>query len=360
MARKKKVEAPANTDGWLTTYADLVSLLLCFFVLMYTASTPDEARMQWILRSMTDLSGTIINPVHVEEEPMENSANGEEDNRGPDHPTNDPEAETLGMPGSMPLTFDDLFNWVSEIVAQDGENSGISVSMENGRLHIRFDSDIMFEPDSYTITPQGRVALGRVVTGIRAVNPYIATVEVQGHTSPVAAGGFGGIDDWDLSGRRASVVTSFLDHWHRMVDSDKFSAHGFAQFKPHYSTADPIENAKNRRVELVITRNEVDPELTSTIVDILDYDYRLKPIPGAPIDGRKPDPADLNRIRQIEQRIFEKYGDLDEKDDTGEPINEFGPAIPKLPNVSDFVVPEEGEGGNGEAVPSATPVEPVE
>jgi len=332
MARKKKQQAAENTEGWLTTYADLVSLLMCFFVLMYSASTPDEARMQWILKSFTSLTGTIVNPV-VLDDPMENSTGGEEDFDGPHDPPPGP-GDVIGVDGVMPMTFDDMYNWVSNAIDLAELNDSVSVDATEGRLHIRFDSDIMFAADSYALLPAGIDALRKISPSIRIFNPYISSVVVQGHTAPLPNGEKRHVTDTFLSAMRAVTVQDYLDFQLRMADSNKFEATGLGPWHPYYFPLDdPIVNAKNRRVELVITRNDYNPKGTSVMLDTLEHDYGLGPVSGGEAGNRIPTPAELDKSRQVAELIRGKYGDID-KSSSSDPTNEFGPSIPKLPQVA--------------------------
>ncbi|MCL2633516.1 MAG: flagellar motor protein MotB [Oscillospiraceae bacterium] len=324
MARKKQAAAGENTEGWLTTYADLISLLLCFFVLMYAASTPDEAKMQWILQSMTQISGTYVNVVKVDD-PVADSDNDVNDFAAPDLPS-DPEGAP-GIPGHLPMTFDDLFNWVSDAIADSGMEASVSTQMAAGRLYIRFDSEIMFAPDSYELLPGGIRALNVIAPGIKAIGDYIKLVEVVGHTAD-APGSVSMVNDWTLSSMRAVSVTSYLDwglppHIGRMVDSEKYEPIGKAQYDPYYPNDTEEGRAKNRRVELVIIRNDFDLNDTEIITDILKYDYDLGPLPGSMDDGREAPPGIYDRIAQIESNIRDKYN-VDDILESSPGGNEFG------------------------------------
>jgi len=341
MARKKQAAAAENTEGWLTTYADLISLLLCFFVLMYAASTPDEAKMKWILQAMTPISGEIVNPVHVDD-PMDNSQNDIQENIAPDIelPSND-DGDVVGVEGDLPMTFDDLFNWVSDAIESNNLNASISVSEAHGRIHIRFDSDVMFEADSHILLPEGVRMLRLISSGITAVEDYVRTVEVGGHTSALASGRRTGIDDWFLSSMRAVAVTNQLDYGFGMVAPDKFLPMGYAQWEPYHSNETEDGRAKNRRVELVVIRNDYNLGDTSLIVDMLAYDYQLAPLPQGPDGTRHQPPGQFDRDQQIRAAIWERY-----RGDEPMPLlpsgGEFGSAIPSSPSniTRDMLDPE--------------------
>jgi hypothetical protein len=91
-----------------------------------------------------------------------------------------------------------------------------------------------------------------------------------------------------------------------MVDSRKFVAAGFGPHKPHYDVA--TANNKNRRIELIITRNEFAPEDTPSMLDMLKYDYMFPVLSGGPLNGRQPCPASIDQNQQIYNHIVGRHG----------------------------------------------------
>lgn len=328
MARKKQPEAPLKTDGWLNTYADMVTLLLCFFVMMYTASIPDAAKMQWILRALSPISGDVVNP--VVDEPVDDPLN--DDNEEGPNPADPEPGDIPGVPGPQPLTFDDMYNWVAEAIEKSDLSSSISVGMDGGKMRIRFDDDIMFAPDSAELLPSGRRALNLISTPVSRMNDYIESVVVEGHTAGVPQGMARGIIDWNLSSMRASNVTDYLDYFRNMVDSEKFQTAGFGQYKPIESNEQEETRRKNRRVELVITRNEFEVDRTAEVIDIISYDYGLGVVPGGEI---KPRPGEHDQTERIRQMLYDRYGIIDEDDNKAVAGNnsEWGPVIPGIPSL---------------------------
>ena len=67
---KRRAGGGEEKGNWLDTYADMVTLLLCFFVLLYSASSVDETKWQYIYQSFTS-SGSYINPFVMDEQPKE-------------------------------------------------------------------------------------------------------------------------------------------------------------------------------------------------------------------------------------------------------------------------------------------------
>ncbi len=272
MAKKKVKIIHTGVDEWMSTYGDMVTLLMCFFVLLYAASTPDETKFQYIFQSFNS-QGKYINPFVLEQIDEGNSKSKDDGNT--DVPMNSGEGtqsstneDAMGLPNN----FDELFAWASGAVEASEFSESISVSQSSAsRINIRFDNSIMFDGDSYVLKDSGKKALRTVMPGIKAVGQYIKSIRVQGHT----AQGLSAVNDWDLSALRASSVTKYMD-FQVIVDSEKYIVEGRAQYDPVASNDTEDGRAQNRRVELVITRNEIAAEDTEIIQDMLMYDYGIE------------------------------------------------------------------------------------
>jgi len=265
--------------------------------------------MQWILRSFANVSGNVAD-FTLEDEDQDPYGNTPEQHLVGPHSRN-LEGEVPGIEGVLPMTFEDLFNWVSEIVDAHDLTDSVSVEMYQGRMHIRFNDDIMFNPESADLLQSGTHALRLIAPGLNAINQFIENVEVAGHTAPpppnVNAANWSRINPWVLSTMRATTVTVFLDSQLRMVDSHKFIPTGHGPHNPHYDTSHEESNRRNRRIELILTRSDYNPDDTPSMLDLLMYDYLFPIIPGGPLNSRQPDPEAIDRHQQIWDRIMQLY-----------------------------------------------------
>ena len=273
MAKKKVKIIHTGVDEWMSTYGDMVTLLMCFFVLLYAASTQDPVKFQYIFQSFNS-QGKYINPFvmeDIDEGDSRSSGDGNSDtpaNNGEGTQFNENENK-MGLPNN----FDELFAWASRAAAQSEFSDKISVSQSSsGRINIRFDNSIMFDGDSAVLKETGKKAIRTIMPGIKAIGDYIKTIRVQGHTADV---GFSAVNDWDLSAARACSVTKYMD-FNRLLDSNKYIPEGRAQYDPIADNSTETGRAQNRRVELVITRNEIAAEDTEVIQDMLMYDYGIE------------------------------------------------------------------------------------
>jgi hypothetical protein len=174
-------------------------------------------------------------------------------------------------------------------------------------IRIVLENDVAFDGNSFSLNQMGEHVLNILSPSITAVEQWIRSVQVQGHTADISAPGFG-MNDWELSSLRGVSVVRHLENveverflrgeWvdsRGMVASEKFIVEGFAQYSPAASN-DTIEGrAANRRVEIIINRNDLTEEENRFVDDIMRHDFNnpifdvdavgnLLENPGTPID----------------------------------------------------------------------------
>ncbi len=271
MAKKKVKVIHTGVDEWMATYSDMVTLLLCFFVLLYASSSPDETRFQYIFQSFNSM-GKYINPFVSEEIDDGENKTEEEEGNAQTPPNTGQGTQSSSEDGiGLPHNFDELFSWVSATAESSTFSNNIDVvQTSSSRINIRFNNSIMFEGDSAVLLDTGKAALKEFMPGIKAVGDYIKNVRVQGHT----AQGLSAVNDWDLSSARACSVIKFMDY-QVIIDSDKYISEGRAQYDPIADNSTPEGRQENRRVELIIIRNDNMPSDTAILQDILKYDFGM-------------------------------------------------------------------------------------
>ncbi|MCM1297983.1 MAG: flagellar motor protein MotB [Firmicutes bacterium] len=331
---KKKERSKIDPNAWMNTYSDMVTLLMCFFVLLYASSTPDEVKFQYIFQNFTS-SGKYINPFVMDKEPNRTDSEDDDGNSiEPPGEAEDPDQNITNV--AIPNNFNDLAAWLTAAAQSSDFADDISVSVNSsGSITIRFNDGVLFEPDSAVLTDNGRLALSRFFPGIQAINQYIGKINVSGHT----AKGLSEINDWDLSGARASSVIKFMD-FRRIVDPDIYQGSFFGPYKPIADNDTEEGKRQNRRVEITITRNNNHTQSNAVIQDILKYDY------GISHGGTGNLPEEVDKVSQIIDRINEKYNV--NVDESGQVLgNESGPEISSpVMGIPDDKIHEVDEEGN--------------
>jgi len=220
-----KKKRNVNTSEWLNTYADMVTLLLCFFVLLYSMSTMDKEKWRQIVQS--------FNPNAVEtSEPVENPV----------------------VAGNS--EFDDLYYRLSKYIESEGLDADVEISKGDGYTFITFRDNVFFDGDSYVLKQEGKDVLDQLSNAISDVSDSIKEIRILGHTSQADPNVPNDVEsDRFLSSNRATEVLVYIQE-KNIVDPSKLVSSGFGQFRP-ISPFDTRENrAKNRRVEILITKSD--------------------------------------------------------------------------------------------------------
>lgn len=334
---KKKERSKIDPNAWMNTYSDMVTLLMCFFVLLYASSTPDETKWQYIFQNFTS-SGTYINPFVTDEDPNRTDSDADDGNslEPPGGSTEEVDHEITNS--NLPTNFNDLASWFSATAAASDYADDISVSVNSsGSITIRFSDSVLFAPNSAELLSSGREAIAMFLPGIKGISDYIGKIEVAGHT---AVGFNPEVNDWDLSLARASSVIKFMD-WRRVVESKIYKGEGYAQYSPIASNDTEEGKAKNRRVEITIIRNDNKTHSNAVIEDILKYDYGI-----GNGYGSGSGPSNTDAVQQIIDKLEDKYDTT--IDENGSSLgSESGPSIPPtVDGVPDDVIHDVDEEGN--------------
>lgn len=276
MAKLAKKPKEDHSNDWLSTYSDMVTLLLTFFVLLYASSSADEVKWQYIYQAFQS-HGKYLNEYVDSPNPTPEEGEG----TASDQPS-------AGGQGTLPQTTDELYHYIAQYISDNDLSD--SVSVENGAAHlnIRFDNNVFFEPNSAVLTQEGKDLLDGISPGINAVKNSIKTCTVNGHTAKA----FSAVNDWDLSSGRAVSVVKYMD-FRMVLETEQFRTKGSGYAEP-IADNDTVEGlAKNRRVEMVILKNDVDLTDPAVIKDILKYDY------GVDMDTYDPDGDHSNNTTKV-------------------------------------------------------------
>ncbi|SES00412.1 chemotaxis protein MotB [Vreelandella subterranea] len=210
------LEAPlpkgGDDDGWLTSYLDVLTLLLTLFVLLLSLAPPggNDAGSQ---ASVDEAS-----PGAIADLPLASLATGIE----PRHSGLQPRFEGISIPG-------------------------VDVSQGQEGVTLRINDNLLFDSGRAQLTGQGRELVDSLVEVLSA---FDGQVSVEGHTDnvPISTSRFP--SNWELSSARAIAVVRHLDS--QGLEVDRMRAVGYADTQPMASNATAQGRAANRRVELVL------------------------------------------------------------------------------------------------------------
>lgn len=256
MGKKKCPECEQCLPAWLAAFGDLMSLLLCFFVLLLSMSSMDAKKVSEAIGSlsgaMSVLEGgtkTEISKQRIQEStPIESQ---------------DETSETV--------------NRVQQAVGEANEmmekGHGPAVTLDEAQegFVIKLPAALLFKPGSATIENQDALLFLKRVALIIEELPKTMQVSVQGHTDNSNPGSRSPFkDNWELSSARAISVLQelVLDG----VDPARMDAAGFAEYQPVATNATESGREKNRRVELHFFggKDAQKEQMQSSILDKVD------------------------------------------------------------------------------------------
>lgn len=259
MAKIEKKPQENHDNDWLATYSDMVTLLLTFFVMLYASSSVDDQKWQYIYQAFQSrgkyLNEYVDSPEHTTEE---------------GNFIKDELSQGAQGSGELPQSFDQLYIYLSEYSENQQLSDVMSVSKDSAHIYIRFDSSVFFDGNSAELRDEGKKIIDGILPGLKAVKQAIQLVTVSGHT----AEGISPVNDWELSSDRAVSVVKYMDY-KAVLDSSQFRTKGVGPYEPVADNSTEEGRAANRRVELVILKNELDLMNPQVLYDILKYDYQL-------------------------------------------------------------------------------------
>lgn len=261
--RRKKHEEHENEERWLLTYADLITLLMVFFVVMYALSNVDKQKFQAIAMAMRAEFGTpVASPTGI----------GGRVAPGPSV-TPPPRAgtertRTRGTPkteqiDALRARMKKLKGDLDAMVKANGLQEQISVKLDPSghKVSMGLSDSLLFGVGSADLTPQAQDLVAKI-GAVLAQSNY--TVNVEGHTDNVPISSARYSSNLQLSTERAVNVVSYMIRT-TGIPGSRLSASGYAEHHPVASNDTEDGRAKNRRVEFVIHDPNEDEIVASSM-----------------------------------------------------------------------------------------------
>lgn len=250
MGRRKGHEEHTNHERWLVSYADFITLLFAFFVVMYSISQVNESKYRVLSNTLEDAFNQpelSLRPIQVGETAKSNPTNLIKLNE-------DALKEKVGQgggeqEGDLPDEFKQIANEIEKAFGELMQQNLVSLRGNEEWLEIEMSSSLLFESGDATLSNQALELLGKI-TGI--LKDQNNAVRVEGFTDDRPIHNVRYPSNWELSSARAAaVVQLFIEEG---FDASRLVAAGYGEFQPKVPN-DSVENrAKNRRVVLMISK----------------------------------------------------------------------------------------------------------
>lgn len=235
MARRRKKESSSGgAPEWMTTYSDLVTLLLCFFVLLFAFSTTDAQKFQTIMESLQGSLGLLEGGKTINQIPVIPS-----------------EGSTEEIP--LDLKYEQMAANIEDYIEKNGLEDSIDVLNEKVGIILRFNENILFDSGKADLKAESRTMLIHITELLNSDEVKTRGIRVEGHTDndPIYSSRYP--TNWELSVSRACNVVRFLIE-DMEIDSRRLSAAGYSEYHPVEQNDTPGNKAKNRRVDILILK----------------------------------------------------------------------------------------------------------
>ncbi|MBD5089400.1 MAG: flagellar motor protein MotB [Clostridiales bacterium] len=269
MAKKREEEAPKGSPAWMATFSDLMNLLLCFFVLLFSMSSIDEAKYEELVVSLSNSfsifsgggsaigEGTLISNGVSQLNELDDYYN--------DMGKASEEEETDGDPlkdykdqldKDQQQRTGQLYDEISEMIGQKQITDKVSLGMDDQYQYVKISLSgaILFGSGQADFLPDARPVLSKVGDILKLYDDSL--IKIEGHTDnvPISSGKFR--DNMELSTARAISVWRYFVNT-KKLDPKTLEASGRSEYSKIAENNTAEGRAKNRRVEIKIyTGNE--------------------------------------------------------------------------------------------------------
>lgn len=281
MMRKKRPHRHANHERWLVSYADFITLLFAFFVVLYASAQVDQRKVGRLALAIqvafqelgvfpdsnTKVPLNLTEPMPFDTvQAIENAKHNTELGR-----VSSPPLDTLS-PSSNEANLATLQAELQQALEREIKMHTVALHRETEGLVISLREFGFFDSGSAVLRPSALPALDRIAS-ILAVRT--CRLRIEGHTDNVPIHNAQMASNWELSTTRSTELVRLLIVRYRF-SPQRLSAAGFAEYHPIASNDSPEGRAQNRRVDLVILSDNVARS------DVLRESASSKPSPSIP------------------------------------------------------------------------------
>jgi len=236
--------ARVGHDRWLVSYADFITLLFGFFVVMFAFARADQKKQKQVSAA---IDSAFRSMGVFSKEPPDGSASSAAASKKPQF-TNAVMDEALLSPDQVKNDLELLRSNLAQTLSSQIATHAVSLQMGRDGLVISLREAGFFDSGSAVPKPEAMPTLRQIAARLGAT-PY--DLRIEGHTDNVPIHNAEFDSNWELSAARAThIARLFLEM--KAIPPDRISAAGYAEFHPVASNSTAVGRAANRRVDLVV------------------------------------------------------------------------------------------------------------
>jgi chemotaxis protein MotB len=271
--RRRQHEEHENLERWLVSYADFVTLLFAFFVVMYAVSSVNEGKYRVLSESLNEVftvAPRSDDPIQVGEVPRDalalpdaplaseqpdvvigSQSGGEADAASASGQAQSGESERFGEDGAATRIADELAISLQGYI----ENDLLRINQAGDRIEIEMKERMLFSSGAARLSPAALRALREVSRTLARIPSHL---QIEGHTDNVPITTTAYPSNWELSAARAASVVHYLAR--SGIEPWRMAAVGLGEHRPIAENGDEKGRAANRRVTIVVLTGKRDVE----------------------------------------------------------------------------------------------------
>ena len=250
---QEEIDKSEDEGGdWILTYADMVTLLLCFFVLLFAMSSVEKESFEQLVESLKRSIGKQKIP----------EAGTREGLIMQDVPADKGPKAVDELGGVIEKEAGEIISKVQEFIIANKLQGKVRVEKKELGVTITISDIVLFPTGKAKMTPDGLEIMKKIYEILKQFSYHI---KIEGHTDNVPIHTPKYESNWQLSTNRACEVVRFLIE--RGSDPKLLSAEGYAKYHPVASNDTPEGRAKNRRVEIVYERRYIEQKLNTEKIE---------------------------------------------------------------------------------------------
>lgn len=228
--RKKRKQDDINTNGWMDTYSDTITLLLTFFILLYSfAETDNEKFMKVAAAFQGEIVGQSITAEQKEK------------------------LEGLPIPKlEKKNAYENLVDKVNGLLKENNLDDIVKIREEETGVVLQLSENILFDPAKAELKSNSK----KILDVISQIIPQVDNeIMVQGHTDNIPIKTYKYESNWELSTARSTEVLKYFIH-EKGFNPQRFSATGYGEYRPLVENSTEENRATNRRVDILIVQKK--------------------------------------------------------------------------------------------------------
>lgn len=246
MSRARVPRSRVSQERWLVSYADFITLLFGFFVVLYAFAKADQKKQTQVADSIDQAFRALGLFQQTTRQSNANATYHGKDT--PSIPMNIVMGEDVMAPAQVKQDLEHIDRELQQTLSNQVASHTVSIQMGRDGLVISLREAGFFESGSATPKPQTVETLSRIAAAL-GHSPY--DLRVEGHTDNVPIHTAQFASNWELSTTRATNIARILVQL-KAIAPERVSAAGYAEFHPVASNDTPEGRAQNRRVDLVV------------------------------------------------------------------------------------------------------------